>query len=212
MSSKKLLAVMGVSLLAASAQASVITTVEGENLWNTQQVGMTEVNFNDGTTSPYVSVTGDYTIYNTPSGTGQSAPPYGINSKFISVPNPIANGSASFTLDGSYDYFGMFWGSVDTYNSIHFYDGASLVASLTGSDISPLIANGNQSSWNSNRFVNFFFDNGDTFDSFVLTSTNYAFETDNHAYGNQVSVSEPATLALLGLGLAGLGFVRRKQA
>jgi hypothetical protein len=212
MSSKKLFAVMGASLLAASVQASVLTSVEAENIWNTQQAGMTEVNFNDGTTSPYVSVTGDYTIYNTPSGTGQSAPPFGINSKYISVPNPIANGTAKFTLDGSYDYFGMFWGSVDTYNSIYFYDGASLVASFTGSDIAPLIANGNQASWQSNRFVNFFFNDGDSYDSFVLKSTSFAFETDNHAYGNQVSVAEPATLALLGLGLAGLGFARRKQA
>lgn len=211
MSSKKLLAVMGASLFAASVQASVLTTVEAENIWHTQQAGMTEVNFNDGTTSPYTSAIGQYQIYGA-SIPGQSASPYGITSNFLSVPNPSSNGSATFTLDGSYDYFGMFWGSVDTYNSIHFYDGANLVASFTGSDISPLIANGNQSSWQSNRFVNFFFNDGDSYDSFKLTSTNFAFETDNHAYGNQVSVSEPATLALLGLGLAGLGFVRRKQA
>lgn len=212
MSSKKLLAVMGASLFAASVQASVLISVEADNIWNTQQAGMTEVDFNSGSTSPYVSVTGQYTIFDTPSGTSQSAPPFGINSKFMSVPNPSSNGSATFTLDGNYDYFGMFWGSVDTYNSIDFYDGASLVASFAGSDISPLIANGNQASWQSNRFVNFFFNDGESYDSFILNSAGFAFETDNHAYGNQVSVSEPATLALLGLGLAGLGFARRKQA
>jgi len=211
MSSKKVLAVMGASLFAASVQASVLTSVEAENIWNTQQTGMTEVNFNDGTTSPYTSAIGQYQVYGA-SISGQSASPYGITSNFLSVPNPSSNGSATFTLDGSYDYFGMFWGSLDTYNSIYFYDGASLVASFTGSDISPLIANGNQVDWQSNRFVNFFFNDGDSYDSIKLTSTSFAFETDNHAYGNQVSVSEPATLALLGLGLAGLGFARRKQA
>jgi len=212
MSRKIFFTAIGAGFLAASVQASVITSVESDNIWNTQQAGMTEVNFNDGTTSPYLSVSGDYTIFNSPSGTGQSASPFGINSKFISVPNPVSNGSAKFTLDNSYDYFGMFWGSVDTYNSIYFYDGANLVASFTGSDIAPLIANGNQASWKSNRYVNFFFNDGDSYDSFVLKSTSFAFETDNHAYGNQVRVSEPATLALLGLGLAGLGFARRKQA
>src|SRR5690606_29292247 len=188
MSSKKLLAALGLSFAAASAHSAVITTVEAESIWVTQQAGMTTVDFNDGTTAPYTDVTGDFTIFNSPSGTAQSAAPLGINSKFLSVPNPNQNGSATIELDGSYDYFGLFWGSVDNYNSIHFYNNASWVASFTGADIAPLIANGNQVDWTSNRFVNFFFNDGDSYDSIVLTSNGYAFETDNHAYGNQASV------------------------
>lgn len=184
MSSKKLLVVLSATFLATSAQAGVMLTVEAENVWTTQQAGMTEVDFNDGTTSPYVSATGDYSIFDAPnSGTGQSGVPFGIeDGKFLSVPNPEQNGSATFGLGSNYDYFGMFWGSVDTYNTISFYEGESLVGSFSGGDIGPLIANGNQQSWQSNRFVNFFFSDGHSYDSVELTSDGFAFETDKPCF------------------------------
>ncbi|QSP94753.1 PEP-CTERM sorting domain-containing protein [Marinobacter salinisoli] len=203
---------LGIALSVSSVQAGVTYSVEAANQLTSTQVGVTTVDFNDGTTGSYTSVVGDFTIYDTPSGTGQSAPPFSITDKYISVPNPVSNGSATFTLDGSYNYFGFFWGSVDTYNTIEFFDGMTSVASFGGGDITPeLIADGNQGSWNSNRYVNFFFDGGHTFDSFVMTSTSFAFETDNHSYGN-VAVPESGTLGLLSLGLLGLGLARRRKA
>jgi hypothetical protein len=62
--------------------------------------------------------------------------------------------------------------------------------------------------------VNFLFTEGDLFDRIVLVSTNWAFESDNHAFGNvTTSVPEPATLVMFGLGLMGLGVMaRRRQA
>ena len=219
----KLKSLIAASLLVtgASAQAGVIITVEDANILANQQ-GVTEIDFEglsvvtgaiDGTTNlnADASISGDYAIYANSIG-GQSAEPYGFGAgnDFLSVPNPTRSGSATIELGGSYNYFGLFWGSVDDYNTIDFYNGVDLVASVGGSEVhEDILAHGGQGSWESNRYINFFFTDGMTFDSYSLTSTNFAFETDNHAYGN-VSVSEPATIALFGLGLAALGFARRK--
>ena len=217
---KSLLAT-GLLVAGASAQAGMITTIEAENVFSNTQ-GATEITFEglsvvtgaaDGTTNlnGTATISGDYAIYASSIG-GQSAEPYGFSTDndFLSVPNPVSNGEATVELAGSYNYFGLFWGSVDTYNSIDFYDSNDiLVASVGGADIQGLLANGNQTSWKSNRYINFFFTDGMTYDSYTMTSNGYAFESDNHAYGN-VAVSEPATLALFGFGLAALGFARRK--
>jgi hypothetical protein len=213
MNKAKLLLLLAFGLTATTASAGVIFSVEVPNQLTSTQSGVNTVDFNDGTIGSYTdsldSNLQDYTIYNTPSGTGQSASPFGINDSFLSVPNPVANGTAEFGLGADYDYFGLFWGSVDTYNTLSFWNDGAEIASFSGSDISPLIANGDQGSWNSNRYVNFFFTDGDMYDTIRLNSTSYAFETDNHAYG-VVAVPEPSIIALFGLGLLGLGLARRK--
>ncbi len=205
MGTKKILAGLCVALMGSAAQATVIHTVELPDVYTSQVAGATTVDFESGTCSPYWSCTGigngQVVIGNQ---SGVYASPFGIDDHYLTV----GTGAASLQLDHAYDYFGLFWGSIDTYNHLSFYLGDAWVDTFSGSELPPLQADGNQIAWTSNRYVNFFFTDGALFDRVVLTSTGNAFESDNHAVAT-VTVPEPGTLALLAVGLLGIGVRRR---
>jgi len=92
-----------------------------------------------------------------------------------------ANGTETITFAAEQNVFGLYWGSVDSYNTIAFYDGAELVASYTGADVSPLFPNGNQGSFSSNAYVEF--SDLPTFDKVILATGENAFEIDNISAG-----------------------------
>lgn len=142
---------------------------------------------------------------------GHYAAPFGAvtadTSNYVTVPYYSANGSATALLGATYNYLGLWWGSVDTYNSLEFYNGNNLVEKITGLDITNP-ANGNQTAPSTNLYVNFY--SLPDFDSFRMVSTNYAFEADNVAVGT-APVPEPATFLLLGSGLIGLAWFGRKR-
>ncbi|WP_111642210.1 Npun_F0296 family exosortase-dependent surface protein [Marinimicrobium alkaliphilum] len=191
--------------LAAGAQAAIIT-LSGPGVTTTSVAGATVVDFNDGTIGAYTASSGDYAIVSGNLG-GVYAEPLGTDAPYLTVPLDQSSGSATFDLGFSANYFGLYWGSIDAYNSISFWSGGSMVDSFTGSDIvSP--ADGGQGSTDTNRYVNFDF-GAMSFDQVMLSSTSYAFESDNHAFA-LVSVPEPGVVVLFGLGILGLGLSRRR--
>jgi hypothetical protein len=200
-----------IALGAGAVQALPIVSLSNAGQVTSSIAGVTTVDFNSGSgCGGYASCSGVFQIVSG-SASGLYAQPAGTSGPYLTVPNPYSSGSALFNLGTQSDYFGLFWGSIDDYNTISFYNSGSLVASYTGTDIvGSSYDNGDQVSTNSNRYINFNF-GSERFDSVRLTSTNYAFESDNHSY-RAVSVPEPGTLALLGLGLLGVAFSRRRRA
>jgi PEP-CTERM motif len=118
-------------------------------------------------------------------------------------------GSVTLNLPGEEKYFGLLWGSVDNYNSLKLYDGASLIGTITGTDVTAS-ANGNQGVLGT-FYVNI--TSTDSFDKVVATSTSYAFEFDNVSF-NPTAVPEPSSFALAligGIGVVTYKVTRRKR-
>lgn len=206
------------SMWAASANAVLITfdaTPVPGDLATTSVAGATVMSFGSGlcAVGGYSSCVGNYDVV-TGSVVGRYAAPAGgaANNPYLTVPEDTAVGplavTASLAGGATANYFGLFWGSIDNYNTLSFLYNGTTVASFTGLDI-VIPADGNQTSAATNRYVNFF--DLPVFNAVSLASTQYAFESDNHAYAT-VSVPEPGTLLLLGSGLVGLAFRRRRKA
>ena len=129
---------------------------------------------------------------------GVTAPPYvGPSHGGQDTTNYLSiggGGSETITFNSEKNTFGLYWGSLDSYNSIKFYDGDTLVASYTGDQFAPLFPTGNQSSFSSNGYVQF--SHLPLFDKVVLASSQNAFEIDNLSAGyvpEDTGLSGPVT-------------------
>jgi hypothetical protein len=143
---------------------------------------------------------------------GVSASPPGDTTPYLTI-SPARGSSVTVALNPGANYFGFYAGSLDSYNEIRFnYAGSADFVVYTGTQLAGfagILADGNQAV---GRYFNVTSEAGRMFSSVVLTSTEAAFETDNHAFG-VASVPAPSALALLGIGALGLfGAARRRAA
>ena len=138
-----------------------------------------------------------------------SAAPFQDETKYFSTSsNSPFPSQATINFSGLTSYFGLYWGSIDTYNYIDLYRGATKLDTIGGANITNQFA-----SWtnvNSNLYVNIFANNSASyFDKVVFRATGVAFESDNHAY----LAARPVPLPGMAVGavVAGLGLLARKR-
>jgi len=198
---------MLVAALAIAGSAQAATTISSTNGPDAGPLAGQVVTYNFESGAP-AGLTGNYTIA-TGSASGLYAAPLGDTTHYLVVPGAGASGSATLNLGLAYKSLSFYWGSIDTYNTVEFFDaGGVSLGSFTGSAVPPAPADGSTGSALNNRRVNFDF-GGALATKVTFTSTSQAFELDDIAGS---AVPEPATWAMLIMGMSMVGVsVRRRR-
>jgi hypothetical protein len=116
-----------------------------------------------------------------------STAPEGDNTVYYSV----RPGTAAFVAEPgvSYNYFGLYWGTIDVYNELRFFKDGRLIATVTGRDVLRLVAaRDTPRPGQLSSYVNIHF-GAETYTRIEFRTSLPAFESDNHAFAS-VAVSE----------------------
>ncbi len=212
----------------ATGNPGSVTTYPGVQFLNT------DCSINTLGTAGTLTVTGGGFAITKNSVGGVNAAPAGNSSCYGFGPAPgSATTTATARIDYSGDlvpgvkisYLGLYYGSIDSYNNLAFYDEEGLMTGgggllndgvISGIEILTLLGGetGNQVDDRSNVYVNFTFEPDEAFTAFEIRTIGRAVEADNIVTGltNRRDLPEPGSLAMLGLGLAGLAVARRRKA
>ena len=236
-SSIKHIAATAVFGLTAASAAAVVVTVNPPGTAVTNQGLVSSINglacqnisFNDSTNlqtfvNPSTQCNGiTYSFSGSPYVSGSlsgqySALPNDTSVFLTAAPSQEGKSGASpvsITLPSNANYFGFYSASLDAYNFIEFFENTISRGQYSWTQLAALagIPSGDVST---GQYFNVYLSKDMAFfNKVVLTSTNYAFETDNHSFGVAMapeSVPVPGVLALLSIGLVGIGAARRRQA
>lgn len=208
---------------ACFAPAAVVTTggttVAGQGVVSSV-AGAFNVNFNGG--SAPASGAAIYAGGTVQTGSNAAGTALAGNTSAYLTIGPIAGATVTIDFAEPMQYFGFNTGSLDVFNRIQFLAGSTVVLDRTGT------------SFGAAQYVNVFaVDPAEFFTRIILTSTNNAFETDNHAFRSVVGaitqgdlpdgiggifvngggppVPEPATWACLVSALGALACFRRRK-
>ncbi len=120
----------------------------------------------------------------------------------VSPYSVVMNGwRATYEMTGS--SLSLIWGSVDDFNVIEFYAGGVMVDSITGADLIPPADTAPEAELGVVATVY----TTTMFDSFVM----FADGGNSFEYSSLASAPIPASILLMGGGLAGLGALRRRK-
>ncbi len=208
MTPTRLALALAAALITVTPAHAYILTADGHNVAGegqyTNVAAATTFNFNDGfLPSGY---TGGSIVFGS---NGNSASPPGDTTGYLNEGSTYGS-STTINFGTALSYFGFFYGSPDTYNSLQLFKGNSLLATFTGTDFAALISRSADGNQGLGGYVNIFAQStSEQFNRIVLKSDGNAFETDNHAV---IAVPEPETYAVLVTGLLMAGGMFRRRA
>jgi hypothetical protein len=207
-------AAMATVALAAASSASAAAVLSFGPMGYSPTPGYTLVDTFDAATgiSGVQGIGNDYLL--TTNHDGYGAPPANSNPYDTSYLSVLGGGAASISFAAltatPVKAFEFEWGSIDSYNTlvIHSNQGDEII---TPGVSFPNLANGDQVAAGTNGLFRVVGAQGQIFSGMTLSSGSNSFEVDNLAVA---AVPEPATWAMMLMGLAGLGAMlrfRRKE-
>jgi hypothetical protein len=120
--------------------------------------------------------------------------PTGIESRNYFATQP--SGDITISYGQNQQYFGVMWGSVDSYNTLSFYNNDRLVEQVSGRDVASN-PDGNQAA-KGTYFANFNFNGETSFNRVVFASSTPAFEFNMIAFSTRTQAITPTEVAKLG--------------
>lgn len=159
----------------------------------------------DGFQAPGFSYSGPTFAVSDPT---TAAAPYSVAPTGFGAATPGNNAEFSVAPGIQLKSLSFYLGSLDDYNTISFYSGATLIRAITGVELTPT-PDGNQTDGDTNRRYFFTFGAADNVNRVVFDTNNEpSFEFDNIA-ASISGVPEPSTWAMMILGFGLVGFMLR---